>query len=376
MATYAITRSRRLRWQVLFKLTGVHFPELWKSSDALLLGCSDAEVGQDRDSGVDRPSTLTSILFGIIRANMFATILLLCSLGFAETKTLALQICLDRKGFSCNTIDGVWGLKTSNALDQYALSLGIKNNFSTPEKAFDSLFPNPGNLFKIEEVTQKDIDSIISIPKKPTEKAKLKRLGYESIKEMFAERGHLSTRALERMNPGVDWNNIKAGLKLVIPAFPSAEEHLASWPRRASSTKFPQASHIEISLSRFQIRVFNNEGKLMALFPCSIAKNKSKRPAQGTLKVTTIIANPNYTYTPDYTPPGGKVRRCILPEGPNTPIGIAWIGLNLPGYGIHGTPSPQTVGCAESHGCFRLSNWNAARLYSMCPVGTRVIILQ
>jgi lipoprotein-anchoring transpeptidase ErfK/SrfK len=307
---------------------------------------------------------------------MFCSILLFCSLGFAETKTLALQICLDREGYSCNTIDGVWGEKSKHALNYYSSSRGIQKPFSTPEKAFDTLFPNSENLFKIEVVTEKDLASLVSIPSTPAEKAKLERLGYESIKEMFAERGHLSTRALERMNVGVDWENIKPGLKLVIPSFPSIKEHLSSWPRRANSEKFPIASRIEISLSLFHIRVYGEKGNLIALFPCSIAKNKSKRPSQGTLKVTTIIANPNYTYTPDYTAPGQKIRRHILPEGPNTPIGVAWIGLNLPGYGIHGTPSPQTVGCAESHGCFRLSNWNAARLYSMCPVGTSVIILQ
>ena len=78
---------------------------------------------------------------------------------------------------------------------------------------------------------------------------------------------------------------------------------------------------------------------------------------------------------PDYTPPGQRPRRYVLPEGPNSPIGVAWLGLDLPGYGIHGTPRPATIGNAESHGCFRLANWNAARLYAMCPVGTSVLIL-
>ena len=69
-----------------------------------------------------------------------------------------------------------------------------------------------------------------------------------------------------------------------------------------------------------------------------------------------------------------KAKKQILPNGPNCPVGVAWMGLNLPGYGIHGTPNPETIGRAESHGCFRLSNWNAARLYAMCQSGTKVII--
>ena len=109
-------------------------------------------------------------------------------------------------------------------------------------------------------------------------------------------------------------------------------------------------------------------------FPCSIAKDKSKLPPHGALTITSYIANPNYTYSPDFVPRGQKAKKQILPSGPNCPVGVAWMGLNLPGYGIHGTPNPETIGRAESHGCFRLSNWNAARLYAMCQSGTKVII--
>lgn len=305
---------------------------------------------------------------------MLTSILLLCSVSFAETKTLALQICLDRAGYSCNTIDGVWGRKTGRALELYAADSGKTLDTSSPERAFDTLFPSPGEIFRIETVSKEDVDSLTDIPSSPEEKAKLQRMGYESVKEMFAERGHLSVRALERMNPGVDWDAVKPGLRLVIPSFPPMEEELSAWPRRSRGPKRPTAARIEISLSRFEVAVIDGSGKRIALFPCSIAKNKAKLPPAGTLRVTTLIARPNYTYTPDYTPPGGKIRRHIYPEGPNCPIGVAWIGLNLPGYGIHGTPTPNTIGNAESHGCFRLSNWNAARLYAMCRAGTPVVI--
>lgn len=305
---------------------------------------------------------------------MFTSVLLLCSIAFAETKALALQICLDREGYSCNTVDGVWGIKSRRALECYAEDRGYKINADEPEKAFDALFADAGGIFKIETLSSDDIASVGVIPSSPAEKAKMTRLSYESVKEMFAERGHLSVRALERMNPGVDWDNAKRGLKLVLPAFPSIDEELSSWPRRSRGPKRPEASRVEISLSRFEIALFGKDGKRIALFPCSIAKDKSNLPPVGKLKVTTVIARPNYTYTPDSAPRSGKKRRHIFPEGPNSPIGVAWIGLNLPGYGIHGTPSPHTIGNAESHGCFRLSNWNAARLYAMCPAGTPVII--
>lgn len=306
---------------------------------------------------------------------MLSATLVICSLAFAETKTLALQIELDRKCCSCNVIDGVWGRKSERALADYVHRKAPGTAIpATPEAAYDRYFGNSRNLFRVETVTAADLAALVNLPETPAEKARLARLGYESIKEMFAERGHLSERAIERINPGVDWSNVKPGLKLVIPDFPPIDDYLSVQGDRRGVI-LPVAGHVEVSLSNFEIRVFGKSGEHLATFPCSIARDKAKLPPHGDLKVVTAIPNPNFTYTPDFTPPGEKVRRCILPEGPNSPIGVAWLGLNLPGYGIHGTPRPATVGNAESHGCFRLANWNAARLYAMCPVGTKVVIL-
>ena len=307
---------------------------------------------------------------------MLATILLLCAIAFDESKTLATQICLDREGYSCNTIDGVWGGKSIRALKTYMRQHGgccwANAPLTTAEdvnNVYEHYFANKKNLFRVETVTQADIDALVVIPKDPAAKAKLPRMGYETIKEMFAERGHMSPRGLERLNPGVDWDNIQPGLKLVIPDFPSMEDDL-----RPGKRKRPAAALVKVSLSRFEIAAFDANGRLIALFPCSIARDKSKLPPQGELKITSYIPNPNYTYTPDFVPAGKKAAKHVLPEGPNCPVGVAWMGLNLPGYGIHGTPRPESIGNAESHGCFRLANWNAARLYAMCKPGTRVVV--
>lgn len=301
---------------------------------------------------------------------MLAILTLFCSMAFAETKALAVQIALDQDGYSCNTIDGNWGRKSQRALEAYCKSRNVALPAS-PEEAYDTLFADRRNLFRIEEVTQADIDSLTPMPEKPADKARLPKLNYGSIKEMFAERGHLSRRALERMNPGVNWNNVSPGLKLVIPNFPSIQENLSVWKRR---TKHPTAGFISVSLSKFEISVYDTTGRQIALFPCSIASNKAKRPAIGELKVVTTIESPNYTYTPDFVPKGRKASKYILMDGPRNPVGVAWLGLSLPSYGIHGTPKPESIGRAESHGCFRLSNWNAARLFAVCKPGTRVVI--
>jgi len=307
---------------------------------------------------------------------MIASIVLFCSLAFAETKTLALQICLDRAGYSCNTIDGVWGRKGERALQLFREGRGEKVPLTplTPEVAYDRYFADGGDLFQLVTVTQSDLNALVTIPPEPAKKAELPQMGYETIKEMYAERGHLSQRALERMNPGVDWGHVQPGLKLVIPRFPAMKEELSVWPKRRNGPQRPEAALVKVSLSRFEVSAYDAQGRLLGLFPCSIARNRAKRPAAGELKITTTLANPNYTYTPDFTPKGQKVQRHVLPEGPNCPIGVAWLGLNLPGYGIHGTPHPESIGNAESHGCFRLANWNAARLYALCKPGTRVLI--
>lgn len=290
---------------------------------------------------------------------MLATILLFCALTFDESPVLLHQIELDQHGFSCNTIDGVPGLKTDRAI-YYAMKKGILK---------------ARKPFRVETVTQADLDALVKIPEKPADKAKLPRMGYETIKEMFAERGHMSQRGLERLNPGVDWEHIAVGTKLVIPDFPSIEEELLAGDRgNPKAPKRPLAALVKVSFSRFEITAYDANGKCIALFPCSIARDKAKLPPQGELKITSYIANPNYTYSPDFIPKGKKATKYVFPEGPNCPVGVAWMGLNLPGYGIHGTPRPESIGNAESHGCFRLANWNAARLFAMCQSGTRVIV--
>lgn len=304
--------------------------------------------------------------------------IVLASAVFAKSPDLALQIGLEREGFSCNTVDGVWGGKSETALSRW-LTTRLAGKLPPSYKddharIYREHFAGQGPLFRYVRVTKADIASLVKIPRDPAEKAKLPHLGYESLLEMFAERGHVSRRALERLNPGVDWSALGVGGLVKIPDFTPVSEYLASWPRDpAEADRFPEASLVRISLSRYEVTAYAADGSLLALFPCSIASDKSKLPSKGELRVTTAIANPNYTYTPD-NPGPGPVRRHVLPAGENCPVGIVWLGLDLPGYGIHGTPTPETIGRAESHGCFRLSNWNAARLYSMVKPGTRVII--
>lgn len=276
---------------------------------------------------------------------------------------LALQICLDRRGFSPNAMDGQSGPKTKAALDAYCASKGLPPHSGDLSKAFETYFPNERELFTIHQVTKEDLASLVTIPDDPAQKAGLLKMGFESIKEMFAERGHVTENTLARLNPGVVWSNVTVGTSIKIPE--TAPDAIES-----------QAALVRVSLSKYNITVIDPKGKTIALYPCSIAKDKNKRPPPGEIKITTYIENPNYTYTPDFTPKGKKISRHIFPPGPNNPVGTVWMGLSLPGYGIHGTPKPGTIGRAESHGCFRLANWNAEKLFELVRPGTRVRIEQ
>ncbi len=308
-------------------------------------------------------------------AHLFAA---LFAVSFADSKTLAMQIHLDRVGYSCSAIDGQWGEKSKRVLERYLVDNRLfkaGDRLPGPERAHDLVFSGAPAPFRTETVSQADLDALTTIPDDPAKKAALPRMGYESVKEMFAERGHLSQIALGKLNPGIDWNDVRVGQKIVIPDFPPmADEFLAADRGRPNRPKRPEAALVCVSVSNCTVTAYDAAGGTLAFFPCSIAANKAKVPPRGELKMVSCIPWPNYTYTPDATPPGKKVQRHLWPPGENCPVGVAWMGLNLSGYGIHGTPRPESIGFTGSHGCFRLANWNAARLLAMCRPGTKVIV--
>lgn len=259
-------------------------------------------------------------------------------------------------------MDGQAGAKTHAALAAYCSANGLPPPRQEKiESAFDRYFPDEPDLFCTAEVGAADLAAITRIPQDPAKKANLPGMGYESILEMFAERGHVTPNTLKRLNPKIAWSDVTVGTKITLPEV-------------SPVAVGDKASLVKVSLTRFNISAISASGKVMALFPCSIARDKAKLPPTGEVRIVTQIANPNYTYTPDFTPRGKKASRYIFPPGPNNPVGTVWLGLSIPGYGIHGTPIPERIGRAESHGCFRLANWNAEKLYELVKPGTRVLI--
>ena len=273
--------------------------------------------------------------------------------------TLALQVQLDRQNLSCNCADGMWGARTEIALVTWQTLNGLPPT-GVPDASLLEALGGDTNVLMRYTVTGEDLANIAPVPEAWEDRATLTAMKYETIQEMLAEKGHTSQRAMERLNPGVTWPNPPAGTEVVLPD--------CGQPRKY------KAVSMRIALTRMEITAFDADGRLIALFPCSIARDKSRRPA-GELCVKNVAPNPTYLYDPQLFVPGGpKTSKLVIPAGPNNPVGMAWIGLSLQGYGMHGTPIPENIGRAESHGCFRLANWNAVKLLNMVRPGVPVMV--
>jgi lipoprotein-anchoring transpeptidase ErfK/SrfK len=268
----------------------------------------------------------------------------------------AYQVALERIHFSCGFIDGDQGMRTQRMLRAYQTSRGLPVTGVLDDETRAAI-GEPGEPFLNYVVTADDLASIMPKPKGWREKAKATRLGYNDMWEMLAEKFHCTRGYLRALNPDV--TTFVAGTEVIGPkVFPAAP--------------IPRAASLKIILSETSIEALDAEGKIVAFFPCSIAKDKNKRP-NGVLTVKTVVPNPDYTFDPALFAADAKAegitKKMVLPPGPRNPVGTTWIGLSLPGYG---TPAPESISSTQSHGCFRLANWNAEKVLKMVNIGTPV----
>jgi peptidoglycan hydrolase-like protein with peptidoglycan-binding domain len=277
--------------------------------------------------------------------------------------TFEIQLALARQGISPGSIDGVSGPKTRLAM----LAFQQRENLA-PTGVLDASTKSRLVLatapFTNYTVTSEDLARLRPLGKTWLEKSQQDRLDYETIIELVAEKSESHPRLIQLLDPSVDWTNLLAGTLVTLP---NVEPALVRG----------RAAFARIHLESRTLQVFNESTNLVAHFPCSIAAFAEKRPV-GELFVATAALNPNYTFDPENFPESAEARelnrKLVLPPGPNNPVGTVWIGLDKPGYGIHGTPRPEQVGRAESHGCFRLANWNAEFFAHLVWVGMPVIV--
>lgn len=284
--------------------------------------------------------------------------------GIAESEpsqpsTVALQVALDRNGFSAGLIDGRSGPKTQAAMDDFQTATGL-----TGDAAIAAL-TEEGRItaFKRYVVTTQDLNKVGSAPADWIEASKSPRMACESLLEVLSEQFRTSESFLMSMNPAVSaWDTDAIGKTITVPNI-------------GRQKALPDAVRLVIDCSQFRLRAYDAGNQLVASFPCSVARDLAKAPT-GTVSITTFAANPTYVFDPiNYpeSPQARKVgRRLIIPAGPNNPVGDYWLGINAPGFGIHGTPHPETIGRQESHGCFRLTNWDIIRLAKIVKPGTPV----
>lgn len=274
---------------------------------------------------------------------------------------LELQVELHRRGFSCGSIDGLAGAQTTAALRSLQRARGLPESGMLDQATRDGVLLNDPALTD-HVFTEAELAGLRPVPATWLEKSQVPELAYASALELAAERFRASPRFLQRLNPGLDWATVEPGQTIKVPA-------VSQVIVRGS------AALITIRLEARELQVADADGRIIAHFPVSIARYVEKRPL-GELRVTVAIPDPNYTFDPAVFPESAEGRelgrRLILPPGPNNPVGRVWIGLDRPGYGIHGTPDPEKVGRTESHGCFRLANWDALTLLKLAWVGLTV----
>jgi lipoprotein-anchoring transpeptidase ErfK/SrfK len=274
----------------------------------------------------------------------------------------AYQVALERIHFSCGFVDGDQGMRTQRMLRAYQTSQGLPpSGFLDP--ATRAAIGEPGEPFLTYTVTPDDIAAIMPKPQSWREKAEAKRLGYNNIWELLAEKFHCTRGYLKALNRDV--TEPVAGSEIIGPkVFPAAP--------------IPKAASLRVILGETSIEGLDASGRIIAFFPCSIAKDKNKRP-NGALVVKSVVPDPDYTFDPELFADAAKAEglnhKLLIPPGPRNPVGTAWIGLSLPGYGIHGTPDPEAISRTQSHGCFRLANWNANTVLDMVHVGTPVDVV-
>lgn len=283
---------------------------------------------------------------------------------------MSFQILLDRQGFSPGEIDGRAGANLTHALAAFQTARDVPVTSQADCETWRALGgdrESSGSLLTTYAVTDADMKGPFerTIPSNLVEQAKLESLGYRSALEMLGERFHSSPQLLQQLNPRT---RVEAGAKLQVPA---VEPFVPEKPARADAAAGDSVA-IVVSREDSSLRVTRASGELLFFAPVTSGGEHDPLPL-GDWKVTGVQWNPIFHYNPHlFWDAKQDDSKATLKPGPNNPVGGVWISLNLEHYGLHGTPEPGHVGQTESHGCVRLTNWDAARVATFVTPGTPV----
>ena len=278
---------------------------------------------------------------------------------------LRAQILLDRARFSPGVMDGRWGMNTEKAVYWFQRREGLKATGQVDSTTFRKLAQAAGDPQRLVErytLTEADVKGPYEpLPEDIYEKAKLDSMAYESLSEMLAERFHTTPALLAQLNPNTAIDSLKAGATLAVPNVQGA-------PAPAG-----QAARILVSDGGHYVHALDASGRILYHFPSTLGSSYDPSPEAGEYEITKVTKNPWWHYQPDllaHVPDSEKDAR--IPPGPNNAVGLVWISLSKPHFGIHGTSAPETIGYASSAGCVRLTNWDVLFLADRVAAGTPV----
>jgi lipoprotein-anchoring transpeptidase ErfK/SrfK len=270
------------------------------------------------------------------------------------------EVLLDRRHFSPGVIDGTGGDNFRKALAAFQASQQIEGKGQLDQATWAKLTDHNDAPTVVDyAITEADANGPFTpnIPPKMEDMAKLKNVGYRNPGERLAAKFHMDEKLLRALNPGKTFS--RAG-----------ETILVSNVQREEGQR--RAGKVEVDKRSKAVRAVGVSGDLLATYPASIGSQEKPAPS-GSYQVRKVVENPTYHYNPEFKFKGVKSKKPFtIPPGPNSPVGSVWIDLTLDSYGIHGTPDPSKVSKAYSHGCIRLTNWDAEELAKLVKKGTPV----
>lgn len=280
---------------------------------------------------------------------------------------LAFQVLLDRHGFSSGEIDGKFGTNTRRALVAFQEANKLPSTRTLDCETWSALGGNDQSS-AITEYTITDADAagpfVDDIPASLPDQASLPALGYTSLTEKIAERFHASPALLNRLNAG---KRFEAGATITVPDVTPFDDHTK--PVRDTS-----AGAVTVEVSRDgTLRVLGPDDRTLFLAPVTSGSSHDPLPV-GNWRVRSVSWMPEFHYNPDlFWDAKATDTKATIKPGPNNPVGVVWIDISVEHYGLHGTPEPSRIGYTQSHGCVRLTNWDAARLAAFVGPNTPVI---